>query len=197
MNLTMTLLHCLKGIFKKIIHRAGIYSLITNRIGLGVFISRLERLKDSKELSSAHPSFGVVHGKVMKEAIFFDLYFSEFFKSVFSAITKPIINHGQEPLKSEKSEKDEQLRKKIVELETLILTLRGAHSQESSKLKSKITELDDLVVTLKTQNKELESTVTRYKDQLSTIERDQEDLFICLADQDQEINNLKEELSKK
>lgn len=133
----------------------------------------------------------------MKEAIFFDLYFSEFFKSVFSTITKPIINHGQEPIKSEKSEKDESLRKKIVELESLISTLRGSHSEEISNLKSKIAELDDLVEKQKTKIKELESTVGTYKEQLSALEKDQEDLFICLADQDLEINNLKEALIKK
>lgn len=171
--------------------------MITNRIGLDVFISRLERLKDSKELSSAHPSFGVVHGQVLKEPIFFDSHFSELFKSVFDTVTKPIINYGHEPKKPEKSEKDEQLRKKIVELESSLLTLKGNHSQETSALKSKITELDTLVSTLKGQIKELETTADSYKKQLSAIEKDQEDLFICLADQDIEINNLKEELSKK
>jgi chromosome segregation ATPase len=139
----------------------------------------------------------VAHGYVLKDPIFFDQLFSEFFKSVFDSVTKPIVHYGHEPKKPERTEKDDHFRKKIIELESVISTLKGDHSKETSKLKSKINELESFTTTLKVKIKELETTVNAYQEQLSSLEKDQEDLFICLADQDLEINSLKEELAKK
>jgi chromosome segregation ATPase len=64
-------------------------------------------------------------------------------------------------------------------------------------LKSKVTELESVNSALRAKINELESSVSVYQEQLLSLERDQEDLFICLADQDLEINRLKEELAKK
>ena len=68
--------------------RSSLSSIITNRIGLDIFISRIDRMRESKEFNDVKPSFGSSGGslevgnKGLVE-LWFEFEFVEFFKGIY------------------------------------------------------------------------------------------------------------------
>ncbi|EPZ31021.1 Vesicle tethering protein Uso1/P115-like, head domain-containing protein [Rozella allomycis CSF55] len=166
------------------IKKSDLLPIVTTRIGLDLFFSRLKRISDS-------PFFQVSKTLEMPEnsEIYFDNSFVDFFKRASIVVhdafskkksSKPQSNQDKEiqslklkieKLESEKQEKEVQFTKKIEELENTIKSLSE--------------NVEKLLVQLKTKETELLNEKEQFND-----------LLACVGEQEQEVKFYKSKLKE-
>ncbi|KAJ3189847.1 Vesicle-mediated ER to Golgi transport protein [Gaertneriomyces sp. JEL0708] len=178
--------------------RSGLQSLVASRVGYDVYASRLERLRESKELNSAcqhilKPEMPVDANGLPQ--VFFDLLFVDIFKSSYDAVVTGI------------SVTDSKRRAPQTD-DATIQSYRDTITSQAQELANLRSQLDTLQVTLSDerakhadQMKALQQTVDELRMEMSQertkyseLAEEQEDLLVCLADQDAQMKVLRNKL---
>lgn len=184
--------------------KTNLQSLIISRIGVDNFTSRIDRMRESKHFQKADLHFEPVDSdKNPSTLVYFDYNVVELIKStsgLFFLILDSLCKSATTVKKKKLPETTQVIEKAVVlEYENKI-----AYQDEV------INELKNQVIKLKNQIVALDKS---YKDQIASMEvniasdvtedsstrlaeltREQEDLLICLAEQDVEVQSLKERL---
>ncbi|KAI9002581.1 p115 like vesicle tethering protein [Hyaloraphidium curvatum] len=173
--------------------RATMKPIITNRIGIDLFRSRLERLRESRPFNKVSPNMmisGEIDAKGLPD-VFFDYSFTDFFKSNYEALLNSITTGGparprtdaksspiagdpqdlsdQRALLTKQRMELESLQQRVSELEAFLASEREAFAQERSAM-----------------NKTMEDLMEK----LATKEKEEEELLLLLADQDLKLKEL-------
>ncbi|KAF9404858.1 hypothetical protein BGZ94_003905 [Podila epigama] len=171
-----------------LISRATIQPIILSRIGLDHFAACITRVRESKPFKSTAP-YMVVHpseeGGGRLPSLYFDYSFVEFMKSTYDA--RP--GHSSQAVVN-------------AETESIIKSLRtktSAQDAEIAELKARLALAEEQLLE-KDREKEryehelaaLRHEVQAGRERHEALEKEHEDLLICLAEQDVEMNSLKE-----
>ncbi|KAJ3319488.1 Vesicle-mediated ER to Golgi transport protein [Boothiomyces sp. JEL0866] len=171
--------------------RANLQNVVSSRIGVDIFLSKVQRLKEAKYYLSNDDDLDNPFDPVFLE--FLKLYLDQITRSVtvykaraISSKPKPTENGNESQAKISSlmkalQDKDTEIAQLQQELEQLKYVKRSPspHPPNSSR------EMEFLRHQLKEKD-----------DKVKEIEAEQEDLLLCLADQEIEIQNLKERLKK-
>lgn len=169
------------------------HTLLQSRIGADIFVSRVQRLRESK-------SFNTNDKEMLQDnELLFDPVYLDFLRSNLDSIVKGVTSMKPkskdtlivpaEPLKNfEKKLQDalELVKRKDQEIEMLgscVLELEKAlddQNEELVELRNQSLQLQELEILLKEQ-------ALQYK----TLEGDHEDLLLLMDEQDEEIKGLK------
>ncbi|TPX37537.1 hypothetical protein SmJEL517_g00638 [Synchytrium microbalum] len=180
-----------------------LHQIVSSRIGTDLFVSRLERLRESKAFNRASPymqTLNEVDTRGFPE-LYFDYSFVDFFKTNYETISRAItatrskaspkkdtiLDEGDESaiIKSYKvliSKQDaelHELRKRVAELE---VRLAG-----EAALRERVDVLNATVQKLQVSNAEM----TR---KYANLDKEHEDLLVCLAEQDMQQKELRQRL---
>jgi uncharacterized coiled-coil protein SlyX len=154
------------------------------------FNSRIHRLKETKAFS---------HTEAMnldEHEIIFDPAYLDFIKNHIDFIIRLVTVPQLKPQK-EKTKQDPEQKSKIAELEASLAEkdqLIAKLQLELETIKVKESEPSLTGEEQRVAYQELEAICADQQEKISQLETDQEDLFLCLADQELEIENLKERL---
>ncbi|KAJ3295360.1 Vesicle-mediated ER to Golgi transport protein [Borealophlyctis nickersoniae] len=175
----------------------------TRRVGADVYVSRIERLRESKEFNSTH--LQVVKKDLGTDAngypeLYFDHTFVELLKSTHDHIARSIttVNSKGSPTRKNKVVEEAQEKSAIQsykdliaaqekEIETLRQKLEDLQAQLAHESASSASQIDSLNLTI--QN--LHATVQEQSAQYTQLEKEQEDLLVLLADQDMDMKKLR------
>ncbi|KAJ3051862.1 hypothetical protein HK097_007134 [Rhizophlyctis rosea] len=175
--------------------KTSLQSLILSRVGADVFISRIERLRESKEFNSATAQIVKKDTGVDGEGnpeVYFDYTFVELLKSSHdriarsitttrksntpkkaAAISEAIPNTAVQPLKDTISSQE----KEIESLKQKLEVMEARSVQEAAEFNQKIGALNQTI-------EDLKNTISKQAEQYDTLQRDQEDLLVLLSDLD-------------
>ncbi|KAF9116419.1 hypothetical protein BGX27_002778 [Mortierella sp. AM989] len=174
-----------------LITRATIQPIILSRIGLDHFAACITRVRESKPFKAAVPFMVVLpseesEGKL--PALFFDYAFVEFMNKTFDN-TRPQESHTQT---------------NNAEIESQLLSLQSKLSTkdaEMAELRLQLEEAQRIITQQAHERQELEAALSSAREELQTsqsrhetLEKEHEDLLICLAEQDEELTGLKDQL---
>lgn len=167
--------------------RDGVQSLIISRIGAGVFVGRIERLRESRMVREA--------GRDEEGMI--DFKFIEMFKASSDGITRAAVDVGvKKSPKKEKSSGDIAKDLRIGELEVIVDELRSELRELGAELGGVVEGQRLRIQELETSQQAAGGTVVRddVEGRLRDMEAEQEDLLVCLAEGDMEVKKLKDML---
>ncbi|KAJ3317466.1 Vesicle-mediated ER to Golgi transport protein [Blyttiomyces sp. JEL0837] len=187
--------------------QASLQTLIVSRIGADVFVSRIERMKESKYFQKASPY--LEPSEPLKDTrslpdVYFDKMFVDLVKSTAESMVKGVINPKGKTSSGRKSNdtlNDPQQKtmmesyktliasqdKELNELRRMMAEAEQRHMQEMEHMMSQLSTLHQKVGTLEATSIERES-------KYDTLCREQEDLLVCLAESDITIRQLKDRL---
>ncbi|KAJ3275936.1 Vesicle-mediated ER to Golgi transport protein [Terramyces sp. JEL0728] len=169
--------------------RANLQNVVSSRIGVDNFLSRAQRLKESKPYLSNSDDLENP----------FDHVFLDFLKSHLDQITRSVTVFKPRTVSS-KPKTSENVNDSQLKIISLTKSLQGKDA-EIAQLRQEIEQLKYVKRSPSPQpqksNFEIESLRQQLKEKderAKEIEEEQEDLLLCLADQEIEIQNLKERL---
>ncbi|KAJ3246039.1 hypothetical protein HDU78_008047 [Chytriomyces hyalinus] len=137
--------------------QSSLQSLIVSRIGGDVFMSRIERLKDSKYFQKAALSFHPAGDSKMIPEVYFDAAFVDLLKSSSEPMVRSVINpKGKSAIAAKKNAEMEQLQAlvdsyklklaqqeyELVESRNILAQTEMMHKEEVSQLKNEIATLN-------------------------------------------------------
>ncbi|KAJ3045282.1 Vesicle-mediated ER to Golgi transport protein [Rhizophlyctis rosea] len=173
--------------------KSSLQSLIISRVGADVYISRIERLRESKEFNSASTQIMKKDTGVDADGhpeVYFDYTFVELLKSTHDQIARSITTTKAKgtPKKGASEGKDnaaiQPLKDTIASQGKEIDSLRKRLEESEARSKEEISELQRTI-------EELKKTIDGQAAQYDQLEKEQEDLLVLLADQDAEKKQLK------
>ncbi|CAG8492245.1 15592_t:CDS:10 [Racocetra persica] len=178
------------------ITRTTLQPILLNRIGADQFVNRITRLRESPHFKHVPQYIQVSPEEEARglPELYFEYAFVEFFKNNYEKIQRSIIvdpkltsggsdfqgDHDSSMISSFKSVIQTQ-EQEIIELKETIRQL--AEQLENQQISSLQEEIQSLKQTIETQ-----------KSERAKLEKEQEDLFVCLADQDANIKKYRERL---
>jgi hypothetical protein len=170
-----------------ILIRKILKDLVLSRIGADVFHSRIERLKDSKIFTQTEKNTYEEH------ELIFDFSYLEFIRIHLDFITKMVTAPTNKKPPTQK-EKEKEVEPTILkELDQKIQTLQKENQSKTKEIETLRNMLGQMEQSLKLVPL-MEKSLLDKEEKLKEIEHDQEDLFLCLADQEIEIKELKKRL---
>ncbi|KAL2912602.1 Vesicle-mediated ER to Golgi transport protein [Polyrhizophydium stewartii] len=204
--------------------RNNVQALVISRIGADVFQSRLERLRESKALNSALLHIvrkdEVIDPKNGPE-IYFDFLFVEFFKMNYDALVRSVttvqpkdapsphragaagsVSGSTGGLASTAAQAAEinkhkaaaqALQRTVDDQDVAIAHLHGQVQALEQRL-AQVAEHERQIAQLSALVESLQAQLRDEVEKRESIEREQEDLLVCLAEQDMENAELKKRL---
>lgn len=170
-----------------ILIRKILKDVVLSRIGPDVFHSRIERLKESKIFTQTEKS------TFEENEIIFDFSYLEFIRIHLDFISKMVTAPTSKKLQTQK-EKEKEVEPAILkELEQKIQVLQNENQSKTKENETLRNLLGQMEQSLKVVPL-LEKSLLEKDEKLKEVEHDQEDLFLCLADQEIEIKELKKRL---
>ncbi|KAF8932108.1 hypothetical protein BGZ58_007221 [Dissophora ornata] len=184
-----------------LITRATIQPIILSRIGLDHFAACITRVRESKPFNAAIPFMVVLpaeesEGKLPN--LFFDYSFVEFMKRTFERTQKSI---ALSPDNTRSQQTSQQTNN--AEIESQLTSLKSKVSMqntEMTELRSKLAEAQQLLDRQAEERQEYERALAGLRKEMQegqarheALEKEHEDLLICLAEQDEELTVLKEQ----
>ncbi|KAJ3161068.1 Vesicle-mediated ER to Golgi transport protein [Geranomyces michiganensis] len=138
----LSLLHEFNDDSEPTFTRASLQSLVTSRIGVDVFASRIERLREAKELNNASQHIlkkDLLIGADNQPEVYFDYMFVELFKS-----SHEVDEDAVKTLKEKLAEQESELTKLRDKVPALEQTAAEAEQLETEKtlLQAKVTSLE-------------------------------------------------------
>ncbi|KAI9100461.1 p115 like vesicle tethering protein [Phlyctochytrium arcticum] len=183
--------------------RANLQALITSRIGADVFVSKLERLRESKELSSA--SYHIFKkdtpvGPYGVPPVYFDYLFAEFFRRNFEHISRSAMrpNKPGSPKRRPNVAEEQAVagyKVTIAENEKELVILRQRVPELEKQLSEQNSAFTQQINQLRNTIQELQASLNEQQDKFTEMEAEQEDLLVCLADQDTLVQHYRERLA--
>ncbi|KAJ3258466.1 Vesicle-mediated ER to Golgi transport protein [Boothiomyces macroporosus] len=171
--------------------RANLQNVVSSRIGVDIFLSKVQRLKESKYYLSKDDDFENP----------FDPVFLEFLKTHLDQITRSVTVYKAR-VASSKPKPTENGIDNQNKLNTLAKSLQDRDA-EIALLRKELEQLKYVKRSPSPQPAQTGREIELLRQQLmekdekvKEIEAEQEDLLLCLADQEIEIQNLKERLKK-
>ncbi|KAI9206543.1 p115 like vesicle tethering protein [Polychytrium aggregatum] len=178
--------------------RSSLQSLVVNRIGVDIYMSRLERLRSSNAFTAGLTNLGSISDDVEVDenglpAVYFDSSFIQLLKATLDDISKSITNpKSKKPQRKLQPVLDDTAEKSVIQSYKDII---ANQDQEIGSLKQKIRELEDrLQLALQSHANQVDSlngSITKLQSNIDAnsakfveLEKEQEDLLVCLADQD-------------
>ncbi|KND03311.1 uncharacterized protein SPPG_02358 [Spizellomyces punctatus DAOM BR117] len=183
--------------------RANLQSLVTSRIGADVYVSRMERLRESKELNNTSQHIlkkETAIGPDGQPEVFFDSMFVDLFKTSHDAIAKAIttVTPRGSPPKKKVAQADEsvvQSYKDIIAKQEKELTkLREAVPILEAQVAEQATAYTQQIESLQRTIQNLQNALSEQSSKYAELESEQEDLLVCLADQDTQLQKYRERL---
>jgi hypothetical protein len=172
--------------------RAAIQSIVISRIGSDQFVQRLNFLKD--HLVMLRTTGAAASSLPLFDEMFVDLCIG---KGLIDVIIKNVVN--PQALKMKQQEKEEQHQQETVL--TQYKQLIASQDSELAQLRKQIQEMkvsgSGLVNGASGDNKALESArkeVNEWAEKYAHLQKEMEDLLVCLAEQDEEVKRLKSRL---
>ncbi|KAF8980053.1 hypothetical protein BGZ46_004681 [Entomortierella lignicola] len=184
------------------ITRATIQPIILSRIGLDQFAGCISRVRESKPFNAAVPFMIVLpseesEGKL--PGLFFDYAFVEFMKKNFERTQKSVIlsPDNTRPQESLTQTNNAEITSQLASLQSKLST----QDAELAELRSQLEESQRMLAQQTYARQECESALSIAREELQsmktkheTLEKEHEDLLICLAEQDEEVTGLKHQL---
>ncbi|KAF9586489.1 hypothetical protein BGW38_003820 [Lunasporangiospora selenospora] len=196
------------------ITRATIQPIILSRIGVDHFASCITRVRESKPFNAATPWMIVLpkeEGPGKLPALFFDYSFVEFMKRTFGyggpSKPKVQINDAEAESKMQSlvaivASKDSEISDLKAQLESKVQSLVATVASKDSEISDLKVQLEEAYQQLTQQaheRQEHESTLARLNEEVrlsgeryTALEKEHEDLLICLAEQEEDMTQLKE-----
>ncbi|ORZ13357.1 p115 like vesicle tethering protein [Lobosporangium transversale] len=185
-----------------LITRATIQPIILSRIGHDHFAACITRVRESKPFNSVAPFMIVLpseesDGKLPN--LYFDYSFVEFMKRTFERTQKSItLSPENTPTQNGLAlPNNAEIESKL----TLLQTKLSTQDAELEELRSQLEEAKKLLAQKAHEQEQYENTLAGLREEMRSrqeqhkaLEREHEDLLICLAEQDQELTGLKEQL---
>ncbi|KAJ3417304.1 Vesicle-mediated ER to Golgi transport protein [Chytridiales sp. JEL 0842] len=198
--------------------QASLQTLIVSRIGADIFVSRLERLKESKYFQKASPyliSNELNNSKGLPD-VYFDTAFVELLKNTSDSMVKGVINPKAKA--SAKSAVDEahkamidsykktaaRQEKELEAYKQKIAEMERAHTEQMTAMTEQLAAMShqlSLQHAAPQANgneamriQELERQLYDQNEMYNTLVKEQEDLLVCLAEGDLQIRQLKDRL---
>eukprot|EP00842_Homolaphlyctis_polyrhiza_P006543 jgi/Hompol1/6890/HPOL_002507-RA len=197
---------------EQVSHSSNVQSLVISRIGVDVFQSRLERLREAKPLNNTSIHIlktGIEVDPKTGPEVYFDHLFVDFFKSSNDAISRLVttvqsrdaLSPSRTPsnsLASAEASKHkaaaDALQKTVALQESEIVELRKQLQQLQQQFEQMQSEYGAHINHLNGTVQHLEGQLQAEREQRLSIEKEQEDLLVCLAEQDMENSELKQRL---
>ncbi|KAG0204277.1 hypothetical protein BGX28_003737 [Mortierella sp. GBA30] len=185
-----------------LISRATIQPIILSRIGLDHFAACITRVRESKPFKAAVPLMVVLpseEGGGKLPGLYFDYSFVEFMKKTFERTQKSISvspEHSGPQQGSSQRHQDgldiqlASLQFKISTQETEMIDLRSQLEEARRTLAQQALEREGYEKALS----DLREEARMRQEQHEALEKEHEDLLICLAEQDEELSGLKEHM---
>ncbi|KAJ3312992.1 Vesicle-mediated ER to Golgi transport protein [Boothiomyces sp. JEL0838] len=171
--------------------RANLQNVVSSRIGVDIFLSKVQRLKESKYYLSKDDDFENP----------FDPVFLEFLKTHLDQITRSVTVYKARATSSKPKPTENGIDNQN-KLNTLTKSLQDKDA-EIALLRKELEQLKYVKRSPSPQpaptGREIEllrQQLMEKDEKVKEIEAEQEDLLLCLADQEIEIQNLKERLKK-
>ncbi|CAJ0896452.1 3406_t:CDS:10 [Entrophospora sp. SA101] len=188
-----------------LISRSTLQPILHNRIGVDQFINRITRLRESPHFKHASQYLQVFleEGAKGLPNLYFDYTFVEFLKDNYESIQRSVKSDPNAPQYSSNN-KDLQNDLDSASMFSSLKEVIKAQEQEITQLKNLIkqfeekleiqTKSNEEVSLLKTQIDLLKSEKEKEKEKHQKLSKEQDDLLVCLADQDATIKKYKTRL---
>ncbi|KAI8923994.1 p115 like vesicle tethering protein [Entophlyctis helioformis] len=208
--------------------RANVQSLVVSRIGVDVFQSRLDRLREAKAFGATHmhvvsreqaellTSGSPPSSRAAGSDVVFDHMFVQFVKATYDGILRSIttvqprdaasplrtngstLGHGgMSGSRGQNASPNVDAAKHKAAIEALEKTVAG-QSAEIHSLRDQVADLLRQLDEARTQAAQQATTMQAVIDEgaakYTELEKEQEDLLVCLAEQDMELGELKRRL---
>ncbi|KAJ3167303.1 Vesicle-mediated ER to Golgi transport protein [Geranomyces variabilis] len=182
--------------------RASLQSLVTSRIGVDVFASRIERLREAKELNNASQHIlkkDLLIGADNQPEVYFDYMFVELFKSSHDRIVRSVttveVKGGSPKRKSPQADEDavKTLKEKLAEQDTELTLLRDkvpALEQSAAEAEQRETEKTLLQAQVTSLEVQLQEVATEHAAHIDTLQEAIEAFKAALAESEQKHQNL-------
>ncbi|KAG0318818.1 hypothetical protein BGZ99_005440 [Dissophora globulifera] len=182
-----------------LITRATIQPIILSRIGLDHFAACITRVRESKPFKAAIPLMTVLpseEGDGRLPNLFFDYSFVEFMKRTFERTQKSIAAspHNTRPQQAQQQTNNAEMESQLTALRSKV----SRQDAEMAELRSKLEEAQQALSRQAQEREEYERKMAelRWEQQegqmrYSALEKEHEDLLVCLAEQDDELTDLK------
>ncbi|RIA90587.1 General vesicular transport factor p115 [Glomus cerebriforme] len=187
------------------ITKSTLQPILLKRIGFDQFVNRITRLRESPHFKHASQYLQVVPEEIARglPELYFDYAFVEFFKNNYETIQRSIrADPNAKPFSGLKgSDYQGDNDSKITSYKEVIQT----QEKEISQLKESIKQLEEQlelqklsaekqISTLNNEVETLKQTIETQTTGHAKLEKEQEDLLLCLADQETTIKKYRERL---
>ena len=187
--------------------RGEVQSIVINRIGSDLFLQRLAALRDHLTSAASVGGAGSASGKTNEYPLFDDGFITMAIgRGILDLVLRNVVNpdalHQKRQEKEEKDQKEvvlEQYKKLIAEQDGVISGLRKEVDQLKKSASASATsptqpQQQQSLPKDKETISQLERQVQEWKQKYETTQKEMEDLLVCLAEQDMEVNKLKDRL---
>lgn len=172
--------------------QASLQNLIVSRIGADVFMSRIDRLKESKYFQKVSPYYLPSESTKGLPDVYFDATFVDLLKSTADSMIRAVISPKSKSKKSETSESVlESYKSLIASQDKEIQRLRKELHSSELKFKEENELLRAEVATTSQQHLAIQSALSEKTQAYDALAQEQEDLLICLAESDIKMDRMK------
>ncbi|KAI8805038.1 p115 like vesicle tethering protein [Cladochytrium replicatum] len=186
--------------------RASMKSLIISRIGVDMFMSKIERLREAPQFTKVSQyMLPTTEAADAPPDVYFDSAFAELFKSTYDSISKsitvvnartPIKNKSRDQVSDEGQEKNmiQSLKELLARQDREANEMKSRYRDLESKLAAQGSSVDATIGELRSQIAQLQSKLAEQTGRAESLEKEMDDLLVCLAEQDMENRKLKDRL---
>ncbi|KAG9304100.1 hypothetical protein G9A89_006010 [Geosiphon pyriformis] len=196
------------------ITRSTLQPILLNRIGVDQFVNRITRLREAPNFKHASQYLQVTSEEEAKGLpdLFFDYCFVEFFKNNYEIIQKSIIADPKSGPSSKSSaingnsvSNDNEYSLSATSMIASMKSVIQNHEQQINEFKERIRTLEqelesekisaaNQISFLNAQISSLQNTIEIHNTKYATLQKEQDDLLVCLADQDESIKKYRQKL---
>lgn len=192
--------------------RTMLHQIIANRIHTDQLINRVTRLREDKRFINAGSLCEIADELDSKDLplLYFDLGFVDFVKENYSQIQKSISLSPQQlsrksAVKREATSTDgnrhddstiSSYKDRIEKQDKEIHTLRGRVKELESQLDGVTKSYESKIATLTSHITQLQNQLTGANARFEEMSKEQEDVLVCLAEQDMEIDKMRKRLKE-
>ncbi|CAG8515381.1 7647_t:CDS:10, partial [Cetraspora pellucida] len=182
--------------------RTTLQPILLNRIGADQFVNRITRLRESPHFKHVPQYIQVSPEEEARglPELYFEYAFVEFFKNNYekiqrSIITDPKLTSGGSDFQGDHDSSMISSFKSVIQTqEQEIIELKETIRQLAEQLENQKSSSEQQVSLLQEEIQSLQQTIETQKSGRAKLEKEQEDLFVCLADQDANIRKYRERL---
>ncbi|KAF0403962.1 vesicle tethering protein [Gigaspora margarita] len=180
--------------------RTTLQPILLNRIGADQFVNRITRLRESPHFKHVPQYIQVAPEEEARKLpeLYFEYAFVEFFKNNYEKIQRSIITDPKLTFGGSDFQGDHDLIssfKSVIQTQELeIIEFKETIRQLAEQLEIQKSSSEQQISSMNEEIQSLKQAIETQKSERIKLEKEHEDLFVCLADQDANIKKYRERL---